>query len=78
MSRPARPGEPGTPPDVDATIFGRAQWNEIELELMDQNFRHQLQAAIEAGAECCPVGVSTVPGTKRPILGYKRPDANRL
>jgi hypothetical protein len=76
MSRPARPGEPGTP--HDATIFGRAQWSEIELELMDQNFRHQLQAAIEAGAECCPVGVSTVPGTRRPILGYRRPDADSL
>jgi hypothetical protein len=76
VSRPVRPGEPGTSHDIDATIFGRAQWTEIEFETMDQNFRNQMQAAIEARVERCPVGVSTVPGTKRPILGYRRPDAD--
>jgi hypothetical protein len=42
------------------------------LEAMDQSFRKQLQPAIEAGAERCSVGVSTIPGTKRPIVGYQR------
>jgi hypothetical protein len=78
MSRPARPGEPGGLHDIDATIFGRGQWTETELETMDQNFCNQMQAAIEARAQRCTVGVSTVPGTKRPIHRYKRPDVDGL
>jgi hypothetical protein len=76
MSRPARPGEAIVPHDFDANarMFGRTQWTEIELEAMDQSFRNQLRAAIEAGQERCTVGVSTVPGTRRPIVGYQRQD----
>jgi hypothetical protein len=77
MSRPARSGH-AIPHDfdADALIFGRAQWTETELEAMDQSFRTQLQAAIEAGVERCAVGVSTVPGTKRPVSNYQRPDTD--
>jgi hypothetical protein len=43
---------------------------------MDQSFRTQLQAAIEAGVERCTIGVSTVPGTKRPVFNYQPPDTD--
>ena len=34
----------------------------------DDEFCRKLRAALRAGKETCPVGVSTEPGTKRPIL----------
>jgi len=34
----------------------------------DDEFCQKLRAALRAGKETCPVGVSTEPGTKRPIL----------
>jgi hypothetical protein len=40
----------------------------------DEVFRRALLAAVYAGTESCPVGVSTEPGTKKPILNYHRPD----
>ena len=34
----------------------------------DDEFCRKLRAAIEEGAESCPIGVSTQAGTKKPIL----------
>jgi hypothetical protein len=34
----------------------------------DDEFCRKLRAALRAGKEICPVGVTTEPGTKRPIL----------
>ena len=34
----------------------------------DDEFCRKLRAALWAGKETCPVGVTTEPGTKRPIL----------
>jgi len=52
------------------------KWNEAvsdraDEDLMvrqDDEFCRKLRAALRAGTETCPVGVSTEPGTKRPIL----------
>jgi hypothetical protein len=60
--------------DADSLVFGRGLWTDTELEAMDQRFRDQLQAAIQVGAERCAIGVSTEPGTKRPIVGYQPSD----
>jgi hypothetical protein len=40
----------------------------------DDEFCRKLRAALWAGKETCPVGVSTEPGTKKPILNYRRPE----
>jgi hypothetical protein len=42
------------------------------MRAQDDEFCEALRAAIEAGKECCPIGVSTEPGTKRPLLKYQR------
>jgi hypothetical protein len=39
----------------------------------DDEFCKMLRAAIAKGAESCPIGVSTEPGTKKPIVGYEGP-----
>ena len=36
----------------------------------DDEFCKMLRAAIEKGAESCPIGVSTEPGTTKPVVGY--------
>jgi hypothetical protein len=36
----------------------------------DDEFCKMLRIAIEKGAESCPIGVSTEPGTKKPVVGY--------
>ncbi len=41
----------------------------------DDEFCRKLRAAIEEGAESCPIGVSTQPSTKKPIFNYQRPDS---
>jgi hypothetical protein len=38
----------------------------------DEDFCRALLAAVHAGKESCPVGVSTTPGTQ--MLNYQRPD----
>jgi len=38
----------------------------------DDEFCRKLRAALWAGKETCPVGVSTEPGRKKPILNYRR------
>jgi len=64
------------------------KWNEAATEAADKNeevrsdrnrrqdddFCRALRAALWAGKESCPVGVSTEPGTKKPILHYHRSD----
>ncbi len=36
----------------------------------DDEFCRVLRSAIEKGSESCPLGVSTEPGTKNPVVGY--------
>jgi len=38
----------------------------VGLRAQDEEFCNRLRAAIEAGAESCPIGVITEPGTKSP------------
>ena len=47
---------------ADEDLMGR-----INRE-QDDEFCRKLRAALWAGKETCPVGVSTEPGTKKPIL----------
>jgi hypothetical protein len=42
-----------------------------QLDRMDRKFVNAMLTAIAAGAERCPVGVDTTPGTKRPIFVLK-------
>jgi hypothetical protein len=46
----------------------------LRNQQQDQDFCRALRDAIYLGTECCPLGVSTEPGTKKPILNYHRPD----
>jgi hypothetical protein len=41
----------------------------------DEDFCRALRAAIYSGAESCPLGVSTEPGTKKPIWNYHPPES---
>jgi hypothetical protein len=47
----------------DDTILGQQQ---------DAEFCRILRAAIEQGYESCPIGVSTEPGTEKPIVMTRR------
>jgi hypothetical protein len=40
----------------------------------DEAFRRAMLAAVHAGKESCRVGVSTSPGTQKPILNYQGPE----
>ena len=46
----------------------------VRLRDLNDEFCRRLRAAIEKGRESCPTSVSMEPGTKRPVLGYQRPD----
>jgi hypothetical protein len=62
------------------------KWNQAALDAaeaaaraernrkQDDDFCRALRTALWAGKESCPVGVSTEPGTKKPVLHYHRPD----
>ena len=59
------------------------KWSDFELHdedrvernrRQDDDFRRAMHDAIYAGSESCPVGVSTEPSTKKPILNYHPPD----
>jgi hypothetical protein len=65
MSRP--PSKKDAPQPDDAC----PAYSLDQLECMDRAFVNAMLAAIAAGAERCPVGVDTAPGTKRPILVLK-------
>jgi hypothetical protein len=41
---------------------------------MDGRFQAAMRAALAAGAEHAPTSVSTAAGTRRPTVGYTRPD----
>jgi hypothetical protein len=51
----------------------RAVFDESNVEAVvrfreqDDEFCKILRAAIERGNECCPIGVSTQPSTKKPV-----------
>ncbi len=40
----------------------------------DEDFCRAVRAAVHAGQESCPLGVSTEPGTKNPISHYRPPE----
>jgi hypothetical protein len=64
------------------------KWNEAATEAADKNeevrsdrnrrqdddFCRALRAALWAGKESCPERVSTEPGTRKPVLHYRRLD----
>lgn len=63
-------GEGGLMMKWNEAVFDRADEDlmvQINRE-QDDEFCQKLRAALWAGKETCPVGVSTEPGTKRPIL----------
>jgi hypothetical protein len=63
-------GEGGLMIKWNETVYDRADEDlmvRINRE-QDDEFRQKLRAALRVGNETCPVGVSTEPGTKRPIL----------
>ena len=42
----------------------------------DEEFCRILRTAVEQGHEFCPIGVSTEPGTKKPmVMAHKPPDS---
>jgi hypothetical protein len=46
------------------------------LRAQDEEFCRVMRIAIETGRECCPIGVSTEPGTQNPIfIKNKSPDS---
>ena len=49
-------------------------WSDDALDTMDRAFRERMLDAIDAGLECCPKRVNTTPGTRHPIINYRRPD----
>jgi hypothetical protein len=62
------------------------KWNESTSEVaneevrfernrqQDDDFCRALRAALYAGKEMCRLGVSTEPGTKKPVFNYQPPD----
>jgi hypothetical protein len=59
------------------TGTGLNEANEATLRVQqDEKFCRILRAAIEKGHEFCPIGVSTEPGTKKPmVMKHKPPDS---
>jgi hypothetical protein len=51
---------------------GQPYWTENDLDAMDRAFCERMLGAIDAGLECCPKCVSTIPGTKHPVFNYRR------
>jgi hypothetical protein len=51
---------------------GKPYWSADDIDAMDRAFCERMLEAIAAGLECCPRGVSTTPGTKHPIVNYRR------
>jgi hypothetical protein len=46
----------------------------IKNQQQNDDFCRALRSALYARTESCAEGVSTEPGTKKPILNYQRPD----
>jgi hypothetical protein len=57
------------------SIFDTDDMTAFRMRQQDQEFCKTLRAAIEKGRESCPIGVSTEPGTQKPIVNYQRPDS---
>jgi len=53
---------------------GKPYWSDDAIGAMDRAFCKRMLDAIAAGLEFCPKGVSTRPGTRHPIVNYRRPD----
>ena len=72
---------PGSPRTIGDGIM--LKWNEAASEAanedvrflrnrqQDDDFCRALRAALYAGKESCRLGVSTEPGTKKPIFNYQ-------
>ena len=63
-------GEGGLMIKWNETVYDRAD-EDLMVRINrehDDEFCQKLRAALRVGKETCPVGVSTEPGTKRPIL----------
>ncbi len=64
--------------DSDASgemfIPPEAARNEKKCREMNDVFCHRLRAAIQAGLECCSVGISTAACTRFPVSNYRRPN----
>jgi hypothetical protein len=56
----------------DENISNNAEYERIAVrnQQQDEDFCRALRDAIYAGIESCAVGVSTEPGTKKPIWNY--------
>ena len=50
---------------------GPGAWSTHELAAMDNAFGEAMRKAVAKGLEK-PTGVSTAPGTKRPLVNYQR------
>ena len=53
---------------------GQPYWTDDAVDAMDRAFCERMLDAIAAGLEFCPKRVSTTPGTRHPIVNYRRPD----
>jgi len=56
------------------TVSASGQEALDRLQEQDDKFCRALRAAVANGREFCPTSVSTIPGTKRPVGNYTRPD----
>ena len=66
------------PKETDASdemfITLEATRNEKKCREMNEDFCRRLQAAIQAGLECCSVGISTAACTRFPVSNYRHPN----
>jgi hypothetical protein len=61
------------PSSADSDV-GKPYWTDDDIDAMDRAFCEQMHQAIAAGLESPPKGVNTTPGTRRPIVNYRRSD----
>jgi hypothetical protein len=54
-----------------ATVFDGADEAILRVREQDEEFCRLLRAAIERGYESCPIGVSTEPGTRKPMVARR-------
>ena len=66
---------------INGGVMSKRNFDTPTEELMAYNHRMQddafcqaLRAALSAGKESCAQGVSTKPGTEKPIFNYQRSD----
>jgi len=58
------------------TAFAGADEEILQRREQDAEFCRILRAAVERGHESCPIGVSTEPGTKKPmVMKHMPPDS---